>query len=223
MKELFPDYYTVLLYGPPGVGKFEYCLELVRNYLENDGRVVYLTTERSPNEIVERAIAIGVELREYSDDSFVFVDCFSWSAGTVSENEFSIDDPGNLNQVVAITEKAITRLGRPAKIIFDSLSPLFLYNPAAALTEAFQRLASKAKTSYGFLLATLQEGVHHPQVVNTLVYIVDGYIEMKFEEGDVLERKLRVHHLKGLEHDPKWRRFEITDRGLRYKDILEWV
>ncbi len=217
MKELFQDYYTVLVHGPPGVGKFEYCLDLVNYYLEKGGRVVYLTTERSPLEIMRRASSINRDMAKYEGESLVFVDCFSWSFGTRYEKGFSIDNPANLNEINITMEKAITKMGKPVKIIFDSLSPLFLHNPASSVTKAFQVLASRAKTDYGFLLATLQEGVHDPQVVNTLIYLVDGYLQMKFEEEDSLRRKLRVHHLKGVESDPGWRTFEITTKGFMFK------
>ncbi|MFQ5816204.1 MAG: RAD55 family ATPase, partial [Candidatus Hydrothermarchaeaceae archaeon] len=97
----------------------------------------------------------------------------------------------------------------------DSLSPLFLHNPESAITKAFQVLASRARKDYGLLLATLQEGVHPPNVVNTLIYLVDGYLQMKFEEEDGLKRKLRVHHLKGIEADPNWQTFEISKEGIK--------
>ncbi len=217
MKESFPEHYSVLLYGPPGVGKFEYCLDLANYYLEKGEKVVYMTTERSPQEILTRAASLGMDLAKYEESSFVFVDAFSWSVGEEYDKGFSISNPANLNQVIFSIEKAVTKLGAPVKIIFDSLSPLFLHNPAEALTKAFQLLASRAKTEYGFLLATLQDGVHDPQMVNTMIYLVDGYLEMKFEEEDSLERKLRVHHLKGLESDPSWLTFEITKEGFRFK------
>lgn len=217
MIELFPEYYTAIIYGPPGIGKFDYCLSLATNYLESKGKVVYLTTERSPQEILKRASSIGHDVAKHEGTSLVFVDCFSWSVGDKYEKGFSIDNPANLNEINIAVDKAVAKLGKPVKIIFDSISPLFLHNPAPSVTKAFQVLVSRAKTDYGFLIATLQEGVHDPQVVNTLVYLVDGYLQMKFEEEDSLRRKLRIHHLKGLESDPRWRAFEITSKGFRFK------
>ncbi len=224
MNELFPENYTVLLHGPPGVGKFEYSLDLTHYYLENGEKVVYLSTEQSPKEIMERASSMGMDLAKYVDTSLVFVDCFSWSVGRKPENGFSISDPTDLEEINSTLEKAVAKLGKPVKIIFHSISPLFLHNPAPEINKAFQVLASKAKMDYGFMLATLQEGVHHPHVVNTLVYLMDGYLQMKFEATkDGFERKMRVHHLKGMEYDPSWQDYEITEKGFKLKDSWEWV
>ncbi|MEE9594214.1 MAG: RAD55 family ATPase [Candidatus Hydrothermarchaeales archaeon] len=224
MKELFPENYTVLLYGPPGVGKFEYCLDLTHYYLENGEKVIYLTTERSPKEIMERASSMDLDFAKYEDTSLVFVDCFSWSVGKRYEKGFSISDPTNLEEININMEKAVAKLAKPVKIVFHSLSPLFLHNPAPEITKAFQVLASHARTDYGFMLATLQEGVHHPQVVNTLMYLMDGYLQMKFESGkDGLERKMRAHHLKGLEHGQSWQEYEITEKGFELKELWEWI
>ncbi len=217
MKVPFPDNYTVLLSGPPGIGKFEYCLDLVRDYISRGEKVIYLTTERSPSEIMDQASAIGFDMSEYEDNSLVFIDGFSWSVGSRYDKGFSIDNPANLNEFNITLEKAVSKLGKPVKIFFDTLSPLFLHNPADNITKAFQVLASRAKTDYGFLLATLQEGVHDPQTVNTLIFLVDGYLQMKFDEEGSLERKLRVHHLRGLKSEPDWRTFEIGGEGFKLK------
>ncbi len=72
-------------------------------------------------------------------------------------------------------------------------------------------LSSRIKSDYGFILYTLQDGVHEPLLVNTLVYLVDGFIQMEFGEGERLERKLRIHHLRGIPSDPSWVRFEIKN------------
>ena len=42
MKEIFPDYYSVLLYGPPGVGKSEYIFDLVEYYLKHNMKIKHL-------------------------------------------------------------------------------------------------------------------------------------------------------------------------------------
>jgi len=217
MNEIFPDHYTVLLSGSPGVGKFEYCLSLANDYLKNWEKVVYVTTERSPKEIMERASSLGMKLPKYEGSTFIFVDAFTWSVGTKYGEGLYIENPSNLNELSITINKAVSEIGKPVRIFFDSLSPIFLHNPIPATSKFFQALASKTKTDYGFLLTTLQDGVHDPQVVNTLMYLVDGYLQMQFEEEGHLERKLRVHHLKGLSTDPRWQAFAITKEGFRFK------
>lgn len=210
----FPQKYSVLLSGPPGVGKFEYCLDLVKDWLEKGERVLYITSERGPEEVKSMAEALGLGLEKHENENLVFIDCYSWSIGGKYDKGFSIENAANINEINITAEKAVQNLKSPVRIVFDSLSPLFLYNDASTMTKFFHFLTSKTKTEYGFIIYTMQEGVHDPQIRNTLVYLVDGYIEMQFdEEGDSLDRKLRIHHLKGIPTDTSWKRFKIGDKG----------
>lgn len=215
MQEKFPEKYTILLLGPPGVGKFEYCLNLTKYYLEVGDSVIYITTERSPTEVKERAEAIDHSLEDYEGDRLIFVDAYSWSVGKKYEAGYSIENPSNLNELNINIRKAVEHLKTRRRLTFDSLSPLFLHNPSESVTKFFQVLTSRTKTEYGSLLCTLQDGVHNPRIVNTLIYLVDGLIEMKYQEGEKLKRKMRIHHLRGVQVDQKWMVFDITDKGFR--------
>ncbi len=216
MKD-FPANYSILIQGPPGIGKFEYCLELLSGYLKKGEKAVFITTEMSPLEIKKRALKAGLDLDAYEGKGFIFVDAYSWSVKEKYDKGFNVENPANLNELSINMDKAVEALGKPVRIFFDSLSPLFLHNQAAAMTKAVQVWTSKAKSDYGFILYTLQEGVHDPQVVNTLVYLVDGYGEMEFEEEEALVRKFRIHHLKGMAVDVSWRIFEIVDGKFKLK------
>ncbi len=210
----FPSNYSVLLSGPPGVGKFEYCLYLVKNWLEKGEKVVYLTSERSPDEIKSMAKNFGFSLDEYEDKELVFIDCYSWSFGKKYERGFSIENAANINEINITLEKAIYKEEESVKIVFDSLSPLFLYNETQVMTKFFQFLTSKTKADYGLIIYTMQEGVHDPQIRNTLIYLVDGYLEMQFDEGSGgLDRKLRIHHMKGIKADTSWKKFKTGEKG----------
>ncbi len=214
LKELFPANYTLMLTGPPGVGKHDFCLDLITYYLERGDKMVYITTEKSPAQI-EKVLEKFIDIKKH-DGNIIYVDGYSWSIGEkyswLRNNEnriLSIDNPSNLNEIKVKLERAIEILGKPVKIVFDSLSPVFLHNNANDVTKFIQMLSSRVKTDYGFIVFTLQEGVHDPQVVNTLVYFVDGLLQMKFEEDERLKRKLRVHHLKGISTSPEWRDFSL--------------
>lgn len=209
MKEKFPKNYTILLAGPPGVGKLEYCLDMVDYYLKKGEKVIYITTERSPSDIKARAKKISLNLEEYEGKQLIFIDCFSWSVGERREG-FFIENPANLNEISINLDRAVNKLGKPVRIFFDSISPLFLHNSQIAMTQFFQVLSSRVKSDYGFVLYVLQDGVHDPRLVNTLVYLVDGFIQMEFKENEKLERKLRIHHLRGIPSDPNWVSFEIS-------------
>jgi KaiC/GvpD/RAD55 family RecA-like ATPase len=219
MKEKFPEKYAILLLGPPGVGKFEYTLDMAWDYLRKGDSVIYITTERSPEEVKERAKSMGLELERYEGKGLIFIDVYSWSVRKKYDAGLSIDNPSNLNEININIKKAVDRLPPSRRLIFDSLSPLFLHNPPEAVTKFFQVLTSRTKAEYGSILCTLQDGVHDPRVVNTLIYLVDGLLEMEYEEGEKLIRKLRIHHLRGMQIKQGWIKFDVTEKGFKLMDI----
>src|SRR5437763_16918200 len=67
MEERFPTNYSVLLSGPPGVGKFEYVLSRIREDLRLGERVVFVTLDLHPTEIRARAKALRLDLEAYEE------------------------------------------------------------------------------------------------------------------------------------------------------------
>ena len=118
----FPSTYSALLIGLPGVGKSEYCMQLVKDYLEKGEKVVYVTTEKSPSDIRERINEMGMDLQGHEGENFLFVDVFTREAGTKEESVLYVDNPSNLNMVSVRLSEAVDTLGKPVRIIFDSLS-----------------------------------------------------------------------------------------------------
>ncbi|MEE8403383.1 MAG: RAD55 family ATPase, partial [Candidatus Hydrothermarchaeaceae archaeon] len=198
----FPEKYTAILTGPPGVGKHVYILDLVKASLEKGESVTYITTERSPNEIKEIAKKAGLDLDKYEGSKFIFIDLYSYSTGERYDNGFSIDNPANLNLITVNLTKAADIVGKPMRVFFDSLSTLFLHAPEPEIKKFFGVLSSRVKTDYGFIIYTLQDEMHNEQTVIALKHMVEGVLEMRFDEGPPLKNLFRVHHAKGMETKP---------------------
>src|SRR5438552_13516947 len=77
LEDRFPTNYSILLTGPPGVGKFEYLVDRIRDDLRRGERVVFVTLDLHPSEIRARAKALHLDLDTVEGKSFVFVDCYS--------------------------------------------------------------------------------------------------------------------------------------------------
>jgi len=209
MKIPFPKNYTALISGPPGVGKYEYCLSLVKEYLKKGENVVYVTTERSPQEIKDKLREDGFDLDTYETSQFLFVDIYSHSTGTKYDKGLHVDNPANLNQINIHLANASQTLGKPMRIFFDSLSTLFLHAPVAEIKKFVGVLSSRAKTEYGFVLYTIQEGQHDDQTAMSLRAMAEAVLESSFDEGPPLKRRFRVHHAKGMRTTPTWYIFDI--------------
>jgi|Deesub1362A_J573_1020465.scaffolds.fasta_scaffold00057_101 KaiC/GvpD/RAD55 family RecA-like ATPase len=195
----FPSYYTVLLLGPPGVGKREYCLYLLKTWLERGERVIYITSERSPEEIRNEA---KIDLEK----NLLFIDLYSQEGGNKHRGYQLLL---HLRDIEIEIEDAVEKLGAPVRIIFDSLSMVFIYTATSLMVSFIQNLTEKVRREYGFIMYTVQEGVHDPRFINTILSFVDGFLQMKFEEGETVEKKFRIHHLKGLQYDSSWMPFNL--------------
>src|SRR5437867_5399830 len=111
MEDRFPTNYSILLTGPPGVGKFEYLVERVRDDLRRGERVVFVTLDLHPNEIRTRAKALHLDLEAVEGKSFVFVDCYSATTSerpetTAGKKTFLVSSFSNLEGIGMAMSKA---------------------------------------------------------------------------------------------------------------------
>ncbi len=207
----FPTNYSVLLSGPPGVGKFEFLLTQVKQALQAGERVVFVTLDMHPTEIRARARELGLDLDGVDVESFIFVDCYGATASERSEavagkRTYQISSFSNLEGIGMAVSRAAQDLGTPVRIYFYSISTLFLHNSTQAIAKFFQIVTSRVKTSMGFVMYAVQDGVHEPLTMNLLRSLVDGVVEMRFTES--MDRELRLHHMRGYRTDATWRPFD---------------
>jgi KaiC/GvpD/RAD55 family RecA-like ATPase len=222
MDEVFPKKYIVLLLGPPGVGKSEYCLDLMKGYLKNGEKVVYVTTEKSPSEIRKRMRELGEDLGAYEGESFLFIDVFTRDSGPKDEKVLYVDNPANLNMTSVKLSEAANALGKPVRIIFDSLSTFFLHASESEIRKFFESINTKIKMDYGFALYTLEDEMHDDKAVTALKAMVDAVLEMKLEEAPSLKRKFRVAFAKkGVSYSQEWVEFQITKKGFNLAPVGE--
>ena len=212
----FPTNYSILLTGPPGVGKFEYLIAQAREALRAGERVVFVTLDLHPSEVRERARGLHLDLEAYEGRSFVFVDCYSATATerpepTPGKKTFLVSSFSNLEGIGMAMSKAAQELGTPVRIYVYSVSTLFLHNSTQAIAKFFQIVTSRAKMNMGFIMYAVHDGVHEPMTMNLLRSLVDGVVEMRFTE--TMEHEARIHHLRGLRADPTWRTFAQLPRA----------
>ncbi|HKW42596.1 MAG TPA: RAD55 family ATPase [Thermoplasmata archaeon] len=210
MEDRFPTNYSILLSGPPGVGKFEYVIAQIREDLRLGLHVVFVTLDMHPSEVRTRAKGLHLDLDAHEGKSFVFVDCYSAMSSERPEppsgkKTFLVSSFSNLEGIGMAMSKAGQEVGTPVRVYFYTISALFLHNSTQAIAKFFQIVTSRAKTNLGFILYAVQDGVHEPMTMNLLRSLVDGVVEMRFTEG--MDREVRIHHLRGLRVDASWHPF----------------
>jgi KaiC/GvpD/RAD55 family RecA-like ATPase len=218
----FPQTYSALLHGLPGVGKSEYCMELVKGYLEKGEKVVYVTTEKSPVAVRKRMKELGVDLDIHEGKSFLFIDVFTRSAGTKEEKVLYVENPSNLNLVSVRLSEASAALGKSVRIIFDSLSTFFLHASEGEIRSFFESINTKISTDHGFVLFTLHDEMHDEKVVVALKSMVLSVLEMEIGDAPSRKRMFRVTFAKqGVSYSPDWSEFKITKEGLEFSPVEE--
>lgn len=211
VQERLPTHYSILLAGPPGVGKFEYTIAQVREALRAGDRVVFVTLDLSPAEIRSRAKALRLDLEPAEGKSFVFVDCYSTTASErpeappTAKKTYVVSSFSNLEGIGMSMSKAAQELGTPVRIYLYTISTLFLHNSTQAIAKFFQIVTSRVKTNMGFIQYAVHEGVHEFITMNLLRSLVDGVVEMRFTDG--MEREVRNHHMRSLATDSSWHPF----------------
>ena len=62
-------------------------------------------------------------------------------------------------------------------------------------------------------LWVVEQGIHTDRFYNSLRHMVDGILEMRFEEDKELKRFIRMHTFKGINHNTSWKPFSISKEG----------
>ncbi len=206
----FPTNYSLLLSGPPGVGKFEFIISQVQQAILTGERVVLVTLDLHPGEMRARAKELHVDLDTVEGDAFLFVDCYSATSSEhpeppMGKRTYIVSSFSNLEGIGMAMSKAAQELGTPVRIFVYSVSTLYLHNSTQAIAKFFQIVTSRVKTNMGSILYAVHDGVHDPMTMNLLRSLVDGVVEMRFT--DAMEHEFRVHHMRGYRVDPAWRPF----------------
>ena len=223
MPEFFdriPERYSVLLIGPSGSSKYEFCLDFIKYCIGKNQKVIFMATDTSPEKIRDRLKARGIEMGRLSD-RIILIDCYAaWASVSRQEGEgYAMDSMPDAKSLKLSIDKAVARLKQSPCIIVDSMSSVFLYNFKAATIDLIQHLTKKGNGEKGTILFTVHEGVHDTATVNEMRSIVDCVVEMKLD--DSRKNYIRITPAKEREVNSEWEPFNVTDSGLKFGEKAE--
>ena len=97
------------------------------------------------------------------------------------------------------------------RVVVDVLSSLLMLNPPETIYRFLTQLFADVKQYDVVLFATLEEGMHQPQVLVAMQQLFDGVVEMRlYEEGLRVLPCLRVRKMRGVPPQPGYFNFSLT-------------
>ena len=223
-SEVIPDTYSVMIVGDAGSGKSVLCQQLVSTYLKQGKPCIYVSYDCFPNEIRENMKSLGLDTSKYEqDETFLFVDCYSSTAGVTSEEKHNVEKPFELSELGIAMSIAMKDLRqKPNRIFLDSTVPLLTRLDAAKVAEFLQDRIAKIKGEKGVFFFTIGEGIVEPGFKRRLEEIVDCIIELEVDEKKVeTDRRMRVKKLRGRKFHHEWVSFKIEREGFTISNKAE--
>jgi len=211
----FPEFSTILIKGPAGIGKTTFCNQFIYQGLKKNEAAIYMSFNAPPEDVKENMKKFGWNIE---GKIVLFIDVYSWQSGTMATEKYVINDPADLNEFNIKIFKAIKELSDKnlKRCCVDALSTLFVYIPSDLALKFVSSLFARLKTSKITSLATLEKDVLDTRVVAILESLTDGTIDLGFDPTEGTQRLIRIVRMKNTKVSSlNWMEFEIRDNGIR--------
>lgn len=204
----FPLNSSILLNGTPGLGKSIFCQQFIYTGLKIGEKCIFVSFDVRPETISNSMARFGWETKSKP----VFFDCFSYRIGQQSVSRYAVTGLSDLNQMSMIFEDILNDLGNGRKrIVVDSLSTLLLYSDSELAMKFLKDFLATAISQNATLLMTVEEGIHDEKTIATINYMVDGFLEMKF---DMDKRFMRVLKMCDTPVSREWLEYDVRKKGI---------
>jgi KaiC/GvpD/RAD55 family RecA-like ATPase len=199
----YPDKSTVLVVGPPGIGKEALGYWFSYSGLVQNDFCLYVT-RLSTREVLQDVKAFNVDFSQRVP---------FWFAGEGGQIKFDINDLASLSYNI---KDVLKKNGhRRIRVVTDVLSSLLMLNPPETIYKFLTQLFADVKQYDSVVLATLEEGMHPPNVLAAMQQLFDGVIELRlYEEGLRVFPLLRLRKMRGVPPQPGYYNFSFTKIGM---------
>jgi circadian clock protein KaiC len=199
----FPDKSTILVVGPPGIGKEALGYWFTYSGLVQGDFCLYVT-RLSVKEVLQDEKGFGIDTQQKVP---------LWFASEGGQIKYDVNDLAGLSY--NIKETLRQNAGRRVRIVIDAISSLLMLNQPETVYRFLTQLFADVKQYDAVLLATLEEGMHQPQVLASMQQLFDGVVELRlYEEGLRVLPLLRVRKMRGIPPQPGYYNFSFTRTGM---------
>jgi circadian clock protein KaiC len=201
-KDGYPDRSSVLVIGPPGIGKEVLGYWFVRSGLIQGDYVLY-ATHRPVSDVLRDMKGIGISTERVPE----------WISSSGSPIKCDLKDATSIS--FNIKEAVHRNKDRRVRVATDVLSPLLVLNPVESMYSYWSQLLSDLKQQDSVVFALAEDGMHPPNTLTTMEQLFDGVIEMRlYEEGLAITPLIRVKKMLGLPPLHGYFRFSVTSTGM---------
>ena len=189
--------------GPPGIGKEALGYWFTQSGLAQGDFCLYVT-RLSVKEVLQDEKGFGIDTQQKVP---------LWFASEGGQVKYDVNDLAGISH--NIKEILKQNPGRRIRIVTDVLSSLLMLNPPETVYRFLTQLFADVKQYDAVLFATLEEGMHPPQVIAAMQQLFDGVVEMRlYEEGLRVLPLLRVRKMRGIPPQPGYYSFSFTKVGM---------
>ncbi len=175
----------VVIYGPSFIGK-----EIAMNAFAAEGLkkgipVMWITTDKTIDEIREEMSHLINSYREYEKLGLVYyIDAYSRIIGdnSVAENANYLDDSADIENIGTMAEDRLTSMGdliqkKGVRLIFRSVSSLSATHDIKSIFTLLRPFVAKRKKDRCVTMYSVEKGIMDEQDLQVISTIMDGIIE----------------------------------------------
>lgn len=204
----------ILLLGEADTGMTVCAQQILYQGLLEGRPGVYFITGRSWEDVVAEMGVFGWGLNDYFEQRKMwFIDSFSMkrerAAGEVSW------DIGPANLLVKEFPRVVAPLGS-CTLVVDSLSDVVRSAPFPTVEATLKTLQAHVRATGGLCVLLGSKGIHSEHVVNTVMHLSDGVVDLSTEPfgGEEYARKMRVLKMPGVLADMKVYAYRVGPAGI---------
>ena len=199
----YPDRSTILVVGPPGIGKEALGYWFTQSGLTQGDFCLYVT-RLSVKEVLQDEKGFGIDTQQRVP---------LWCASGGGQIRYDVNDLAGLS--FNIKEALKQNVGRRVRIVIDAVSSLLMLNQPETIYRFLTQLFADVKQYDAVLLATLEEGMHGTEVLAAMQQLFDGVVELRlYEEGLRVLPLLRIRKMRGVPPQPGYYNFSFVKNGM---------
>ena len=198
----YPDRSSILVIGPPGVGKEALGYWFVRSGLVQGDYCLY-ATHRPVADVQRDMKGVGIP-----PDTMPM-----WIASSGSQVRCDLRDITSIS--FNIKDAVHKNKQKRVRVATDVMSPLLVLNPLESMYAFWSNLISDIKEQDSVILALAEDGMHSGNTLTTMEQLFDGVIEMSlYRDGLAVTPLFLVKKMLGFPPIPGYFGFSITRTGM---------